>query len=310
VTAAGLPPRLRVAAEVVAAIAAGRPVVALESAILSHGLPRPVNVEVAESLERRLRSASVVPATIGVVAGVPTVGLTTKEIKLLGSDDEVDKASTRELPLVMAHRRHAGTTVAATATLARLAGVRVFATGGIGGVHRGASVTFDESADVPTLARTPITVVCSGVKSILDVPATLQRLETSGVTVLGYRTTRFPGFYVTDSGSPAPATVTGPDDVVAVMRAADEVGLPSAVLVANPVPEADQLDPVIHGAAVAEALDAAAAQGVQGQQLTPFLLDHLQRATGGASLAANIAAVRNNVSVAADIARVWAEVAQ
>jgi pseudouridine-5'-phosphate glycosidase len=267
-----------------------------------------VNVEVAQSLEKGLRAVNVVPATVGVVDGVPTVGLSPAQIEQLGDADGVAKASTRELPLVVAGGAHAGTTVAATATLAHLAGVRVFATGGIGGVHRGASATYDESADLPTLARTPIIVVCAGAKSILDVPATLQRLETLGVTVVGYRTDRFPGFYVTDSGSPSPATVAGPDEVVALRRAADDLGLTSAIVVANPVPEAEQLDPAVHDAAVVQALAAAEAQGVHGQQLTPFLLDHLQRATGGASLAANIAAVRNNVAVAADIARAWAEV--
>jgi pseudouridine-5'-phosphate glycosidase len=289
------------------AVAAGRAVVALESAILSHGLPRPVNIEVAHSLEKGLRARGVVPATVGVVSGVPTVGLSAAEIDLLGGDESVAKASTRDLPLVMAGAGHAGTTVAATATLAHLAGVRVFATGGIGGVHLGAAATFDESADVPTLARTAITVVCAGVKSILDVPATLERLETAGVTVVGYRTTRFPGFYVTDSGTPVPATAAGPDEIAAIMRAADTLGLAGGILVANPVPEVDQLDPDLHDRAVADALAAADAQGVRGPQLTPFLLDHLQRATGGASLSANIAAVRHNVAVAADIAEAWVE---
>jgi pseudouridine-5'-phosphate glycosidase len=307
VSGGGPPPRLRVAPDVAEAVATGRPVVALESAILTHGLPRPVNVEVAHSLEKGLRDRNVVPATVGVVGGVPTVGLSEEEIDLLGRKPGVDKATTRDLPVVVARGGQAGTTVAATATLARQAGVRLFATGGIGGVHRGASATFDESADVPTLARTPITVVCAGVKSILDVPATLQRLETAGVTVVGYRTARFPGFYVTDSGWPVPATSSGPDDVVEVMRAADGLGLTSAILVANPVPEADQLDPAVHDAAVADALRAAEAEGIEGPQLTPFLLEHLQRATGGASLAANLAAVRHNVAVAADIADAWAK---
>jgi pseudouridine-5'-phosphate glycosidase len=301
------PPRLRVAPDVAEAVATGRPVVALESAILTHGLPRPVNVELAQSLEKGLRDRSVMPATVGVVGGIPTVGLSAAEIELLGQQGDVDKASTRELPLVMARQAHAGTTVAATATLARRAGVRLMATGGIGGVHRDASETFDESADVPALAGTPITVVCAGVKSILDVPATLERLETAGVTVVGYRTRRFPGFYVTDSGSPVSATVAGPDEVAEAMRAADGLGLASAILVANPVPEADQLEPAVHDAAVADALRAAAAQGIRGPQLTPFLLDYLQRATAGASLAANIAAVRHNVAVAADIAEAWAK---
>ena len=301
---------LRVAPEVRDAVVAGHPVVALESAILTHGLPRPLNVEVAHSLEKELRSRDVVPATVGVVGGVPTVGLSPAEIELLGGAATVEKASTRELPLVVARGSHAGTTVAATATLAQLAGVRIFATGGIGGVHRGSPMTYDESADVPTLARTRITVVCAGVKSILDVPATLERLETEGVTVIGYRTGRFPGFYVTDSGSAAPSMVSGPQEVAVIMRAADELGLTNGVLVANPVPEADQLDPALHDAAVTEALLAADHDQVHGQQLTPFLLDYLQRATGGASLAANLAAVRHNVAVAADIARAWAEVSR
>ncbi len=296
---------VRLAAEVADALGAGRAVVALESAILSHGLPRPLNLEVARGLEDQLRARGVVPATVGVIDGVPTVGIGPAGIETLGCAPGTAKASTRDLPVVAAHRGHAGTTVAATAALARQAGVRVFATGGIGGVPRGASATFDESADVPTLAHTPITVVCAGVKSILDVPATLERLETFGVTVVGYRTARFPGFYVTDSGSPVGATVNGPEDVAAVMHAADGLGLPGAIVVANPVPEADQLDPAVHAAAVAAALAAAEADGVHGQGLTPYLLDHLQRATGGASLAANIAAVRNNVAVAADIALAW-----
>ena len=246
-----------------------------------------------------------VPATIGVIGGVPTVGLEPGELAILGSGTSVRKASTRDLPLVMAAGGHAGTTVAATAMLARLAGVRVFATGGIGGVHRDAAETFDESADVPTLASTPITVVCAGVKSILDVRATLERLETFGVTVVGYRTTRFPGFYVTDSGEAVAASVSGPAEVAAVMRAADALSMTSAVVVANPVPAEDQLDPAIHDTAVSAALASAEREGVRGQALTPYLLDYLQRATGGASLAANIAAVRNNASVAADIAQAW-----
>jgi len=299
-------PAVRVGAAVAAALDEGRAVVALETAILTHGLPRPVNLELARELEAALRDAGVTPATVGVVAGVPTVGLDDDELDRLGTATGVAKASTRDLAVAVAGGGHAGTTVAATAALARRAGVRLFATGGIGGVHRGASTTFDESADLVVLARTPITVVCAGAKSILDVGATLERLETLGVTVLGYRTARFPGFYVVDSGFPVGATVEGPDGVADVMRAADDLASDAAILVANPVPEPDQLDPAVHDAAIAEAVAAAGRDGIAGPALTPYLLDHLLRATGGASMAANLAAVRHNVAVAADIARSFA----
>jgi pseudouridine-5'-phosphate glycosidase len=316
--------------EVAAALAERWPVVALESAIITHGLPRPRNLEVARELEHLLRSRGVTPATVAVIDGVPTIGLAGDQLDRLGagaagaaragggagggagaaSGAGAAKASVRDLPVVMARRQMAGTTVAATAWLARRAGIRVFATGGIGGIHRGASTTFDESADLPTLAVTPITVVCAGVKSILDVAATLERLETLGVTVLGYRTSHFPGFYVTDSGHPAPARVDEVAEVVAVMRAADELGVLGAVVVANPVPPTDQLDPAVHDAVIAEALVAADRDGIAGPALTPYLLDRLQRATGGASVGANVAAVRNNVTLAADLAQAWAPFSQ
>ena len=294
---------LRVAVEVADALAAGRPVVALESAIITHGLPAPDNLEVATALEARLRSSGVVPATIGIVGGVPTVGLSADELALLATA-AAGKASVRDLPVVAARGTHAGTTVAATATLAHQAGIAVFATGGIGGVHRGGG--YDESADIPCLARTPITVVCAGAKSILDIAATLERLETSGVTVLGYRTTRFPGFYVADSGQPVPATVGGPEEVAAIMAAAAGLGLPGAIIVANPVPVAAQLDPATHERVIARAVRAADEEGISGPALTPYLLAYLQRETGGASLAANVAAVHHNVAVAASIALAWA----
>lgn len=293
---------LRVAAEVAEAVSTGEPVVALESTLFAHGLPRPRNLEVARELEGLLRDAGVVPATIGVVGGVPVVGLSVEEIELLGTRD-VAKASTRDLPLAHARGVHAATTVAATSWLAYRAGVRIFATGGLGGVHRGASETFDESADLPALARTPVTVVCAGVKSILDVGATLERLETLGVSVAGYRTDRFPGFLVADSGFPVTWTLGGPDEVVAAMNLREELSIPAALVVANPVPADQQLDPAWHDRLLAEALADALAQGVKGQAVTPFLLDHLQRASRGESLEANIAAVRNNVLVAAAIAR-------
>ena len=298
---------LIVAPEVQAALDAGRPVVALESTIISHGLPRPRNLEVASELEAMLRAAGVVPATVGVLAGQPTVGLDQEQLETLATAADVAKVGVRELPLAVAASRHAATTVASSAALARLAGIRVLATGGIGGVHRRASETFDESADLPTLARTAITVVCAGVKSILDVPATLERLETLGVTVVGYRTLRFPGFYVADSGHALDWAVSAPDEIAEVMRAADRLGLANAIVIANPVPVEHQLDPVTHDALLADALAAADREGVHGKAVTPFLLDHVYVASGGASLEANIWAVRNNVALAARIARAWVE---
>jgi pseudouridine-5'-phosphate glycosidase len=298
---------LTVAPQVQAALDEGRPVVALESTIISHGLPRPRNLEVAFELEAMLRAAGVVPATVGVTAGRPTVGLDPEQLETLATSEDVAKVGVRELPLAVAASRHAATTVASSCALARLAGIRVMATGGIGGVHRRASETFDESSDLPTLARTAITVVCAGVKSILDVPATLERLETLGVTVVGYRTLRFPGFYVADSGLDLDWAVSAPDEIAEVMRAADRLSLANAIVVANPVPLEHQLDPGTHDALLAEALAAADREGVHGKAVTPFLLDHIYLASGGASLEANIWAVRNNVALAARIARAWAE---
>ncbi len=295
-------PSPTVAGEVRRALESDRPVVALESTIISHGLPRPRNLEVARELEAMLRAAGAVPATVGVVSGEVVVGLDDDQLELLAFSDDVAKVGIRELPLAVAARRHAATTVASTAAMARRAGIRVFATGGVGGVHRGAAESFDESADLAALARTPITVVCAGVKSILDVPATLERLESLGVTVTGYRTRRFPGFYVADSGCDLDWSADSPEEVAGVMRAADELGLESAILVANPVPREHELDPVVHEALLAGALDAADAAGVHGKSVTPFLLDHIYRASHGASLEANVWAVRNNVAVAAEIA--------
>lgn len=297
---------LAVTAEVRDAVAAGAPVVALESTIFTHGLPRPRNLEVAREAEKALRAAGIVPATIGVVDGVPTVGLSDAQIERLATDDAVVKISIRDLPVAAAKRLGGGTTVAATSLLAHRAGVRVFATGGLGGVHHGASTTFDESADLVALAATPVVVVSAGVKSILDIGATLERLETLNIPVVGYRTTRYPGFYVADSGHHVDHAVDGPGEAAAVARARDELGLSAAVLVANPVPAADQLDPAEHDRIVAEAWDAAESAGIVGHDITPFLLDHIQRATGGRSLEVNVAVYRNNVAVAGEIARALA----
>ncbi|RSS74455.1 pseudouridine-5'-phosphate glycosidase [Streptomyces sp. WAC06128] len=297
---------LVVSEEVRTAIGERRPVVALESTIIAHGLPRPRNLQVARELEEAVRREGAVPATIAVLDGRPHVGLDKQQLERVANEDGIRKLGHRDLPLAVATGADGGTTVSATALLAELAGVRVFATGGLGGVHREWTATQDESADLGLLARTRITVVCAGVKSILDVPATLQRLETLGVAVAGYGTDRFPGFYLADSGHPVDWTLDTPEQVAAVMRAQDALRGPrSALVVANPVPEEEQLDPALHARVLADALRACEAEGVTGQAVTPFLLSHLVRHTDGASLEANLAAVRGNVRLAARIAAAW-----
>ncbi|MFB7457617.1 pseudouridine-5'-phosphate glycosidase [Streptomyces sp. NPDC056188] len=298
---------LVVSEEVREALAARRPVVALESTIIAHGLPRPRNLQVALELEDVVRQEGAVPATIAVLDGHPHVGLDKGQLERVANEEGMRKLGHRDLPLATAARASGATTVSATALLASLAGIRVFATGGLGGVHREWTVTQDESADLGLLARTRITVVCAGVKSILDVPATLQRLETLGVAVAGYRTDRFPGFYLSDSGHPVDWTLRTPEDVAEVMRAQNALRAPeSALIVANPVTPQEQLDPELHARVLADALRACAQEGVTGQAVTPFLLDYLVRHTDGASLRANLAAVRGNVRLAALIAAAWA----
>ncbi|ALC23864.1 pseudouridine-5'-phosphate glycosidase [Streptomyces pristinaespiralis] len=283
------------------------PVVALESTIISHGLPRPRNLAVATELEALVRSGGAVPATIAVLDGRAHVGLTKAELERVAGDPEMRKLGHRDLAPALATGASGATTVSATAFLAGLAGVRVFATGGLGGVHRGWTETQDESADLRLLAQVGITVVCAGVKSILDVPATLQRLETLGVTVIGYGTAHFPGFYLASSGEPVDWTVDSPEEVVAVMRAKDALAEPySSLIVANPVPVEEQLDPALHDRVLARALEEAHEQGITGQAVTPFLLERLMRYTDGASLEANLAAVRGNVRLAARIAAAYA----
>ncbi|MFJ8096440.1 pseudouridine-5'-phosphate glycosidase [Streptomyces griseofuscus] len=298
---------LVVSEEVREAIEAGRPVVALESTIIAHGLPRPRNLRVALELEDAVRGEGAVPATVAVLDGRPLIGLDKAQLERVANDSGIRKLGHRDLPFAVAARASGATTVSATARLAALAGIRVFATGGLGGVHREWTVTQDESADLGLLARTGITVVCAGVKSILDVPATLQRLETLGVAVAGYGTDRFPGFYLSDSGHPVDWTLNAPEEVAEVMRAQDALGVAeSALIVANPVPEAEQLDPELHARVLDEALAACAERGITGQAVTPFLLDYLVRHTDGASLRANLAAVRGNVRLGARIATAWA----
>jgi len=289
-----------------AAVEAGRPVVALESTIISHGLPRPANLAAARSFEEMLTEAGVTPATIAVVDGIPRAGLDDAGLERISLDESVVKVSSRDLGLAMAGKRTAGTTVAATSVLAARAGIRVFATGGLGGVHRGFAESPDESADLTVLSRTPVTVVSAGVKSILDIPATLERLETLGVAVAGYRTSRFPAFYLSDSGQELDWRLDSPQEVAAVMAARDLLGDESALLIANPLPPDKQLDPAVHDRALSGALAAAEAAGVRGKAVTPFLLDHVRRATGGASVAVNLDVARGNIALAGQIAVAWA----
>ncbi len=297
------PTSLFVASEVADALAAGVPVVALESTIFTHGLPRPRNVEVALEGERLLREAGAVPATIGVHRGVPTVGLSHEQIRDLGHDDAVIKAGIRELAYAAVTGKSAGTTIAATSFLARAAGVDVFATGGLGGVHHGASENFDESADLFALATTSLVLVSSGAKAILDIGATLERFESLSVPVVGYGTNAYPGFYVAESGFTVGARLDTPDQVARMFVAHRGLGASSGVLIANPIPVAEQLDPAELDGVVQRAWDDAERDGVHGQALTPYLLDYIRRATDGRSLDANVALYRNNVRLAAQIAR-------
>ena len=294
---------MNIDSQVAEALAAGRPVVALESTIISHGLPRPRNLEVARASEQAVREGGALPATIAMVAGEVRVGLDDETLTAVAQREDVVKCGVRDLAPLAAREGWGATTVAATAHLAARAGIRVFATGGLGGVHRHARESWDESADLDGLARTGIVVVCAGVKSILDVGATLERLETLNVAVLGYGTDRFPGFYLTDSGFPVPWRVESASEVAAIVAARDELGTQgSAVVVANPLPAEEQLDPALHDRVLGEGLDAAEQAGIRGKDVTPFLLDHLARETGGASLEANVRLVLRNARLAAEIA--------
>jgi pseudouridine-5'-phosphate glycosidase len=295
---------LHLSAEVSDALAASRPVVALESTIISHGLPRPRNLDAAREFEAILRNSGVTPATVAVLDGVPHIGLDDEGVRRI-AEEELAKASVRDLPILAARGGSGATTVAATAHLAALAGIRVFATGGLGGVHRGAAETFDESADLPTLAQTPITVVSAGVKSVLDIAATLERLETLSVAVVGYGTRSFPAFWLRESGHELDWSVEGPEDVAAIMAARDELGSRAGIIVANPIPADQQWDPAEHDRVLAQAFAAAEAAGVRGKAVTPFLLGYIVDASEGRSLEINLDLARNNVRVAADIATAW-----
>lgn len=295
-------PAVVVGEEVRAGMDVAGAVVALESTIVAHGLPRPDNLRVALELEGLVRSGGATPATVAVLDGVARVGLTPAELERVATDPGMRKLAARDLPVAVATGASGATTVSATAVLAAHAGIRVFATGGLGGVHRGWLESRDESADLDALRSTRVTVVCSGVKSILDVRATLERLETLNVAVAGYRTDVFPGFYLSSSGLRVGWTLDSPEEVAEVMRAQERLGLPGALVLANPVPEAEQLDPALHDWALEDALAAAGAAGVTGPALTPFLLAHLVEVTGGKALAANVAAVRGNAALAAAVA--------
>jgi pseudouridine-5'-phosphate glycosidase len=281
----------------------GGPVVALESTIISHGLPAPRNVDVARQIEAAVRDAGAVPATIAVLDGEPHLGLDDAALERIADPETTVKASVRDLAVVATLRRTAATTVAATAHLASRAGIAVFATGGLGGVHRGARESWDESADLAALARLPILVVCSGVKSILDVGATLERLETLNVAVIGYRTDRFPGFYLADSGYPVDWRLDTPAQVAEALRARRELGTDGfGMVLANPVPAEHELDRAQHDRVLAEGLAELEAAGIRGKQVTPFLLEYFHRETGGASLDANVALILDNARVAGAVA--------
>ena len=294
--------RLQLTDEVTEALAARLPVVALESTIISHGMPYPQNIAMAREVEGIVRDHGAVPATVAVLHGVPRVGLAAHDLELLASDPSVVKASVRDLPSVLARGGHGATTVAATMRLAALAGIRVFVTGGLGGVHRGAAVTFDVSADLTELATTPVSVVCAGVKSILDIGLTLEKLETLGVPVLVDGSDEFPSFYSRGSGFAAPLRADGPDEIARVMDAAWSLGLTSGLVVAHPIPTADEIPAAEMDPVIAQALADLETRGISGRDATPYLLGRIVELTGGRSLTANIALVRENARVGAEIA--------
>ena len=292
---------IKYSAEVAAAIAVGKPVVALESTIISHGLPRPSNLSVAIECENIVRHHGAVPATIALLDGVVHIGLEAHELEAIANRDDISKASTRDLAIIVASGKSAATTVAATAHIAAIAGITVFATGGLGGVHRGASETFDESADLTALSQLDMTVVCAGVKSILDVQATLERLETLAIGLVGYKTNRFPGFYLTDSGYQLEHRVDSPAEIAAIIKARTLIGTQfKALIVANPVEV--QMPKERHDQILAAGLAKAAAHSVIGKAVTPFLLEHFHNASEGESLAINTEIIKSNCALAAEIA--------
>lgn len=294
---------LKISEEVRYALEHGKPVVALESTIISHGMPYPDNVKTALTVEKTVRENGAVPATIAIIKGVPTVGLSEEEIEHLGKEGtKVVKVSRRDIPVVIAKKLDGATTVASTMIFAETAGIKVFATGGIGGVHRGATETMDISADLEELHQTNVTVVCAGAKSILDLGLTLEYLETKGVPVLGYKTEELPAFFTRKSGFKVDYRMDSPEEIAAAVKAKDALGLSGGMLVANPVPEEYSMDPDKIEAVISEAVEEAKALGITGKKVTPFLLEKIRNVTGGDSLFTNVKLVLNNAALAAKIA--------
>ncbi|RLV50066.1 pseudouridine-5'-phosphate glycosidase [Nocardioides mangrovicus] len=293
---------VRTSPEVADALAEGRPVLALESTIISHGMPYPDNVAMAREVEQIARDHGVVPATVAVLDGVPLAGLDEAQLELLASDPGVRKVSMRDLGYVVSRGEHGATTVAATMRLAHLAGIGVFTTGGLGGVHRGASSSYDVSADLTELSRTPVTVVCAGVKSILDIGLTLEMLETLGVPVVGLGAEEFPAFYTRRSGFSVPLRVDSPAEVAAMAHAQQALGITAGMVVANPVPVSDEIPAERIDAVIDQALGDADRLGVRGKDITPYLLGRIVEITGGESLRTNVALVRHNAHVGAQVA--------
>lgn len=292
---------MRFSKEVKEALSKGRPVVALESTIISHGLPRPKNLEVAQEVESIIRAEGAVPATIALLDGEICVGLESAELNRVAFEDNFAKASIRDLPILAASGASAATTVAATSHIAHLAGIQFFATGGLGGVHRGAVESWDESADLLSLASIPVLVVCAGVKSILDIPATLERLETLSVPLIGYRTKNFPGFYLPDSGYQIEHSADSPEAIAAIWRSRSKVGTESSgMVVANPTPS--PMDPGLHERLLTDGLAAAKREGIKGKAVTPFLLEYFHSNSSGESLRVNVEIIKNNSRLAAAIA--------
>lgn len=288
--------------EVQEALANGKAVVALESTIIAHGMPYPENIQTARTLEEIVRAEGAVPATIAILNGKIKIGITADELEVLGTSKQVTKVSRRDLPIVIARGEHGATTVAGTMYLAHMAGIRLFATGGIGGVHRGAEKSFDISADLTELELTNVGVVCAGAKAILDLPLTLEQLETLGVPVLGYQTDDFPAFYSRKSGLKVDQRVDTPEEFARILKTKWDLGLNGGVLITNPIPAKDEIPYEEIGGTIEAALQDAAARRIKGKAITPFLLDELKVLTAGRSLAANIALVKNNAELAAKIA--------
>jgi pseudouridine-5'-phosphate glycosidase len=293
---------IQVSEEVKEAQQAGKPLVALESTIISHGMPYPQNLETARAVEQIIRDYGAVPATIGIIDGIIKIGLSEQELSYFAQSEGVEKVSRRDLPNVISKKKNGATTVAATMICAQLAGIEIFVTGGIGGVHREGEVTMDISADLTELAQTNVAVICAGVKSILDIGRTLEFLETHGTPVVGYQTDEFPAFYTRSSGFGVDFKVDSAEEMAALLQTKWGLGLQGGVVVANPVPEADEMDPSVIQGAIDKALDEAKKQNIKGKDVTPFLLGKVKQLTGGSSLETNIALIKHNAEVGAKIA--------